>query len=343
VDINCFGNDMTNLDNNMLALKNKNVKSWIIDLRKVTGARVEAVCHMAGYFFDQGETIGKAKYKNGIQAEIKASSSTKLAQPVILIIDNSMPGEFETLLTAVKNNNSASVIGTRTNGTGIISQTFTLANGNAIQIPVASGLDTAGNPIPSTGVDPDLSSLTNDPLELASFLLKNNEQQAIDSTSTLFNIGPNSFNISLDQAKSVNNWTQFNQLIGLVNPSQISIKKHNQLYPLTMQDLDQRWPVYFADCQLKGTITKSVREPYTVKFSADVNWSTAAESIELIESKTGKRIATSLNPQDSQTLEIVPLEDLQPGQEYWLTINKSIKSQHGSLLQDECIATIMIN
>ena len=120
--------------NKLEELQSKNVKSLIIDLRNNGGGIVQEATQIADYLLDKDQKIIITKDKQG-KEEITLSKEDKITDlPVVVLVNGYTASSSEILASALKDNNRAKVVGTKTYGKGVIQQLLTLPDGSGLKI-----------------------------------------------------------------------------------------------------------------------------------------------------------------------------------------------------------------
>ncbi len=140
-------------------LINSGVDSLIIDLRNNRGGIVDAALNIADLFLSS-DTILITKQKETLENNIqitKANKSTLVKDTfkIILLVNGGTASSSEILTGALKDNNRALVIGSKTFGKGIMQQTFPFGKG-FVQFTVAKYLTPNNIDIHEIGIDPDI-------------------------------------------------------------------------------------------------------------------------------------------------------------------------------------------
>lgn len=136
-------------------LKSKNIKSLIIDLRNNGGGLVSDALEIAEYIIEKDKTllITVDKYNN---EEITKSKQNPIINiPVVVLVNENTASASEILAGALKDNNKATIIGTKTYGKGVIQQLLTLTNGGGLKLTVEEYFTPKRSKIHKIGIEPD--------------------------------------------------------------------------------------------------------------------------------------------------------------------------------------------
>ena len=148
-----FSEDLRNLMNN-------NIKGLIIDLRNNGGGIVDSATMIANFFLPDGATIMSIQHKEGSGKQnysAVASNDTRkvLNIPIVILTNGGTASASEILTAALKDNNRATVIGSKTFGKGIVQDSAMWKNGY-IKFTTAYYLTPNGNNIHEKGIEPDI-------------------------------------------------------------------------------------------------------------------------------------------------------------------------------------------
>lgn len=140
--------------NKLEELQSKNVKSLIIDLRNNGGGIVQEATQIADYLLDKDQKIIITKDKQG-KEEITLSKEDKLTDlPVVVLVNGYTASSSEILASALKDNNRAKVVGTKTYGKGVIQNVYRLTDGSALKLTTHEYYTAIGNKINKLGIIP---------------------------------------------------------------------------------------------------------------------------------------------------------------------------------------------
>ncbi len=140
--------------NKLEELQSKNVKSLIIDLRNNGGGIVQEATQIADYLLDKDQKIIITKDKQG-KEEITLSKEDKITDlPVVVLVNGYTASSSEILASALKDNNRAKVVGTKTYGKGVIQNVYRLTDGSALKLTTHEYYTAIGNKINKLGITP---------------------------------------------------------------------------------------------------------------------------------------------------------------------------------------------
>lgn len=139
-------------------LLQKNIKSLIIDVRDNGGGIVQEATNIADLFLDKDKTImieiGKDSQEEIIKTkkDVKINSSFK----VILLENENSASASEILIGALKENEIATVIGTKSFGKGVMQEIVPVSTGGALKVTIEEFRTPSGNIINKKGIDPNI-------------------------------------------------------------------------------------------------------------------------------------------------------------------------------------------
>ncbi|WP_215540351.1 S41 family peptidase [Borreliella bavariensis] len=138
-------------------LKNRNIKSLILDLRLNTGGYFQAAIKMADDILSKG-TIVSTKSRNASKPiDYKASSKQVLSSDIkiVALIDRSSASASEVFVGALKDNKRAYIIGEKSYGKGVIQHVVPFYTGG-FKITSSKYYTPSGKSIHKVGIEPDL-------------------------------------------------------------------------------------------------------------------------------------------------------------------------------------------
>lgn len=131
-------------------------KSLILDLRNNGGGIVDESTKMADFFLDKGKTIMTTKDNKDKEETEKTKSKITYDMPLVVLTNENTASASEILTAALKDNQRAKVIGTKTYGKGVIQTVISLSDGSGIKITTAEYYTPNGNEINKKGITPDI-------------------------------------------------------------------------------------------------------------------------------------------------------------------------------------------
>lgn len=152
-DDGCYEEFMQNYNN----IKEKNIKSLIIDLRNNGGGIVEEATNIADMFTDKGATLLITTGKDKKEEITKAKKDKTIDIPVVILVNENTASASEILTAAIKENSedTVKVVGTTTYGKGVIQSIFTLKDGSGIKLTTNEYYTPKHNTINKVGITPE--------------------------------------------------------------------------------------------------------------------------------------------------------------------------------------------
>ena len=137
-------------------LKERGMKSLVIDLRDNPGGNLNAVVDIADMLLPACDIVtveGKTE-ENG---HVYKSDGTSLGVPIAVIVNENSASASEILAAAIQENDAGIVVGTQTYGKGVV-QTFISVDSSQgwLKLTTDQYLTPNGNDIHKVGVTPDI-------------------------------------------------------------------------------------------------------------------------------------------------------------------------------------------
>ena len=136
-------------------LQNQGIKSLIIDLRNNGGGIVDEALEIADYILEKDKVILYEVDKNNKEKIEKSENNPIINMPIILLTNENTASSSEILAGALKDNQKAKIVGTKTYGKGVIQQLLTLPDGSGLKITSEEYLTPNRTKINSIGIQPD--------------------------------------------------------------------------------------------------------------------------------------------------------------------------------------------
>ncbi len=123
-------------------------------------------------FLNKGDivrVIGRSGKGNAYTAENKEYIYDK---PLVVLVDGESASASEIVSSALKDNNRATIVGTKTYGKGVVQKIYSMPNNTGLNLTIARYLTPNGNDINKKGIEPNyFVEITRDDFE------KNNDSQ----------------------------------------------------------------------------------------------------------------------------------------------------------------------
>lgn len=146
-----------NIENYLEEFKGQNINSVIIDLRNNTGGIVTEAIDFAELFVKKDDVIMRSYNKTDKETVYKSSSKKTVDMKVVLLVNEYSASATEIVTAALKDNNLATVVGTKTYGKGVMQEVLPMFNGtSALKVTVEEFKTPNGDKINKVGITPDI-------------------------------------------------------------------------------------------------------------------------------------------------------------------------------------------
>lgn len=138
-------------------LEKQNVKSLVLDLRNNGGGIVDEATKIADYILEKDSTI-ISTVDNKQKEKITKSENEPIIKDkkIIVLVNEHTASASEILACSLKDNNKATIIGTKTYGKGVIQTVFSLSDGSGLKITTAEYYTPNGETIHKVGITPNI-------------------------------------------------------------------------------------------------------------------------------------------------------------------------------------------
>lgn len=135
--------------------KDREVKGVVVDLRGNGGGYLQASVDIASLWLDNDVVVSERRGDEVVD-ELRAGSNPILnGIPTVVLIDGGSASASEILAGALKDNDAATLVGTKTYGKGSVQQIIDLAGGAQLKVTIAKWFTPAGKNIDQEGISPD--------------------------------------------------------------------------------------------------------------------------------------------------------------------------------------------
>ena len=134
---------------------NKNIKALVVDLRNNGGGLVEEALNIADYFTDKDSKLLITVDKKEKEEIRKAKQSKYINVPVVVLINENTASASEIFAGALRDNGIAKIVGTKSDGKGVIQEVLTLQDGTGIKITTNEYFTPNKTKINKVGIEPD--------------------------------------------------------------------------------------------------------------------------------------------------------------------------------------------
>lgn len=141
---------------NYESLKKKNIKSLIIDIRNNGGGIVDEALEMLDYILEKDKIMMITVNKQNNEEIEKTKKDSSVDVPIVLLVNNNTASASEIFAAALKENNRATIVGTKTYGKGVIQELLRLTDGSGIKITTEEYFTPNKNKINKEGILPDV-------------------------------------------------------------------------------------------------------------------------------------------------------------------------------------------
>jgi carboxyl-terminal processing protease len=136
-------------------LNKKKVSAYVLDLRGNPGGLLFASVDIARMWMKQGEIVHTVDRKQGEQ-KFSANNTSITDLPLAVLVNENSASASEILAGALKDNQRASVVGSRTYGKGLVQSVHTLSDGAGIAVTIARYYPPSGIDINHKGIAPNV-------------------------------------------------------------------------------------------------------------------------------------------------------------------------------------------
>ena len=137
--------------------KNKNIKSYILDLRNNPGGLLSQAIKITDFFLENGEIVSTKSRKASENRKWFAKQGDLIkGKTVIVLINYGSASASEIVAGALKDHKRAILLGENSYGKGSVQSIIPLKNKGAIRLTVAKYYLPSGKSISEVGVSPDI-------------------------------------------------------------------------------------------------------------------------------------------------------------------------------------------
>lgn len=143
--------------NNYNELLKDGAKGIVIDLRNNTGGVLDEALSIAEMLLEKDEKMLITHNKENGEKIYTSKTKKELDLPIVLLVNEYSASASEVLSAALKDNNRATIIGTKTYGKGILQDVLSLSNGAALKITTHEFFTPNGDKIHEVGIEPNIT------------------------------------------------------------------------------------------------------------------------------------------------------------------------------------------
>jgi carboxyl-terminal processing protease len=309
-------------------LRMKNPDNYIVDLRDNGGGYMSTAVNIAGNFIGQNTAV-IVEDKNGVKTGYYADNTgATIDKPIIFLVNQYTASASEILSAAVKDYGKAYFIGTTTYGKGVAQEIFPLSDGSALKLTVEKFYSPKGNVIQKVGITPDFQVPDNiDSLAVAD-LFSGQSGNVMDKTGYVkVNVGGKDFEINLNTAKDENHWAAFRYILSKVPQNNVYIGTKDGWVNAPADYFTNIYKFFYGNYKVFNTIDNVPQDKaFTITFNKQVDPTTIGDetNMEIINSQTGQRAAFDIKKVDNERITLVPQENLQSGETYYIKVKNDI-------------------
>lgn len=144
------------MQNAIRDLQDQDVAGFVLDLRGNPGGLLYSSVDIARLLMEEGAIVRTVDRKGG-DREFSANKTAITDLPLVVLVDENSASASEILAAALKDNNRATIVGTRTYGKGTVQSVHELSNGAGLAVTISRYYPPSGVAINLNGVNPDIT------------------------------------------------------------------------------------------------------------------------------------------------------------------------------------------
>jgi carboxyl-terminal processing protease len=143
-------------------------KGYIVDLRNNPGGLLDQAISVSDAFLEKGEIVStRGRNAEEIQRFNARPGDLTKGKPIIVLVNGGSASASEIVASALQDNKRATILGTRSFGSGSVQTIIPLGSGNgALRLTTARWFTPSGRSIQAKGIVPDIEVLQDVPEEL---------------------------------------------------------------------------------------------------------------------------------------------------------------------------------
>lgn len=155
INISQFGSETgTELKETFNTMNIKQFNGLILDMRYNHGGELNAAVQVASYFIPEGPVVYIVNKQGNV--DTRMSAGTYLGIPVVVLVNEESASAAEIVAGAIKDKGTASIIGVKTYGKGVVQTIFPLSGGTSVKLTTAKYLTPNRVDIHKKGIEPDI-------------------------------------------------------------------------------------------------------------------------------------------------------------------------------------------
>ena len=135
----------------------------LLDLRGNAGGLLRPAVETAGFFVGGGPVVSEAHADGEIKSYPAPDGPPLTDLPMLILVDRGTASASEILAASLRDRGRAELVGERTYGKNTVQYIHRLSDGSGLRLTVAQWHVPSGQPIPTTGLDPDVAVATPNP------------------------------------------------------------------------------------------------------------------------------------------------------------------------------------
>lgn len=136
-------------------LQNQGAEAFVLDLRGNPGGLLFASIEIARLWIDSGEIVYTIDRQGG-DRHFTANNTAITDLPLAVLVDEGSASASEILAGALKENQRATIVGTRTYGKGTVQSVTSLSDGSGLAVTISRYYPPSGTSITENGIEPDV-------------------------------------------------------------------------------------------------------------------------------------------------------------------------------------------
>ena len=147
-------NSASKINEVLIELDKKKVKSIILDLRDNPGGLLNQVIEISKHFIINGPIVHIQERNTALVTHMSTTQKTKYK--LVLLVNENSASASEILAAAIKDTKAGTIIGNKTFGKGIVQSIIPLNNGSILKLTTAEYLTPNKISIHGKGILPDM-------------------------------------------------------------------------------------------------------------------------------------------------------------------------------------------
>ena len=132
----------------------KKFKGLILDMRYNHGGELNAAVQVTSYFIPEGPAVYIVDKQGNV--DTKMTAGTYLGMPMVVLVNEESASAAEIVAGAIKDKGTATLVGVKTFGKGIVQTIFPLGSGTSVKLTTAKYLTPNKIDIHKKGITPDV-------------------------------------------------------------------------------------------------------------------------------------------------------------------------------------------